>query len=267
MQSNNKDEKENKQLSEDLVALFVTMLSYKNNKEFKKLLSMYKQNRDMLKDDIGKIYLNHIKDNEFHITQREVTKEVNLLKPKLIKIGNDMRKQENVIIAYLLYKTYNDTYSKSVDIIGKYKDVDKSSHILNNKTVMESLNTKINGKTNVIRNKENKDYFVNKVKKNIKKSLVAAKSIEIINGVIDKDFKDSITVSDRLVDNEVSRVFNMAILLVYKETNINRVMYNSTLDTNTCTECASNHGLEMDLSDAIDLPIHVRCNCFYTPLI
>ena len=265
MQSNKKDKK---QLSEDLVALFLLMLSYKNSKEFNKLLSMYKQNRDMLKDSIGKIYLKHIKNNEFHITQREVTKEVNLLKPKLIKIGNDMRKQENVIIAALLFKTYKDSYSKSIDIISKYKSVNSATvSKLEDKTIMKSLNNKIDGKTNVMRNKDNKTMFINKVKTNIKKSLVAGKSIEVINKIIDKDFQDSINVSNRMVDNEVSRVFNEAIILGYKEIGIERVIYNSTLDVNTCEECASRSGEIVDIDDATDLPRHVRCNCFYTPLI
>ncbi|MBZ9688394.1 minor capsid protein [Clostridium estertheticum] len=101
---------------------------------------------------------------------------------------------------------------------------------------------------------------------NIKKNLISGKSIEVINKAIDKDFKDGVNVSNRLIDNEVSRIFNMALIEVYKEMGVERVMYNSVLDINTCSECASNHGEVFNIDDAIDLPLHVRCNCFYSPL-
>jgi len=266
MLQQNKD-KQDKQLSEDLVALFLTMLSFKSNKEFKKLLSLYKQNRDEMKESIGKIYLKYIKDNKLVITQKDSNKEIKLLESKLTKIGNDIRKQENIILAALLFKTFKDTYSKSIGVMSKYKIVDENNHKLLNKTVMLALNSKVNGKTNVIRNKENKDFFVNKVKTNIKKSFTSGKSIEVINKTIDKNFQESVNVSNRLIDNEVSRVFNIALIQVYKEMGVEKVVYNSTLDVNTCTECASNSGEIFNIDDAIDLPLHVSCNCFYTPLL
>lgn len=256
-----------KQLSEDLVALFLLILSYKNDKEFKKLLLMYKQNRDMLKEDIGKIYLEHIKDNKFVITQQDVIKEVNLLKPKLIKIGDDLKKQEDTLLGYILYKTYKDSFYKGIDILSKYKKIITDSDHLKDKVIKDSISSKINGKTNVIRNKDNKEKFINKVKKDIKRDLIAGKSIEVINKTIDKDFNDSVNVSDKLIDNEVSRIFNEAIILGYKEMGIGKVEYNSTLDVNTCSECASHRGEVFNIEDAIELPLHVRCNCFYTPII
>ncbi|MBZ9616796.1 structural protein [Clostridium estertheticum] len=266
----NKDKaKENKQLSKDLVALFVVMLSYKNSKEFKKLLQLYKNNRDSMKDTIGKIYLKYIKDNKLVITQKEVTKELKQLDKDIINMGNDLKKQENIILATLLYKTYKDTYNKSINIIEKYKTLDKKNiSKLIDKKIMETINVKINGKTNITRNIENKTLFVNKVKDNIKKNLNAGNSIEVINKGIDESFqKGGIDISNRLVDNEVSRVFNSSIMEAYKEIDIKRVVYNSTLDINTCSECAGNSGLVMNIDDAISLPLHIRCNCFYTPEI
>lgn len=260
--------KENKQLSKDLVTLFLVMLSYKNSKEFKQLLSLYKQNRDTMKASVGKIYLKYIHDSKLVITQKEVTKELKGLDTDIIKMGNDLKKQENVILATLLYKTFKDTYKKTVNIVDKYKTVDKENvSKLIDKSIMDVINSKISGKTNVTRNIDNKTLFVNKVKGNIKKNLNKGNSIEVINKSIDTDFNTSVNDSNRLVDNEVSRVFNVSIIQSYKEMNVKRVVYNSMLDINTCEECAGNDGLVIDIDDAIGLPLHVRCNCFYTPEI
>jgi len=265
MLQQNKDQQD-KQLSKNLVALFMVMLSFKSNTEFKKLLSLYKQNRETMKESILNIYLKYIKDNKLVITQKDITKELKLLEPKLITMGNDMRKQENIILATLLFKTFKDTYNKSIGVISKYKEVD-SVNKLEDKTIMVAINSKIKGKTNVTRNKENKEFFINKVKTDIKKSLIAGNSIEVINKTIDKDFNSGVNVSNRLIDNEVSRMFNVALIQAYKEMGVSKVVYNSTLDANTCTECASNDGEIFNIDDAPELPLHISCNCFFTPLL
>ncbi|MFT5872849.1 MAG: hypothetical protein ACI8WT_001787 [Clostridium sp.] len=263
----NKD-KDKEQLDKKLVALFLLMLSYKNDKEFKKLMIMYKNNREIIKNSISKIYLKYIRDNKLVITNKEITKELKQLDTDMITIGNKLKEQENIILATLLYKCYKDSYIGSIDIVSKYKTIDRNTiGELLDKTINDSINTKIKGKTAYDRNKDNKTIFINKFKKDIKKDLVMGSSIEIINKTIDKVFQSGVSRTDRLVDNEISRIFNISILLGYKDMYIDKVVYNSTLDVNSCEECMSRDGEIVNIEDADDLPAHIRCNCFYSCLI
>lgn len=261
---NNKE----KQLSNDLVALFLFMLSYKDDKEFKKLLILYKQYREELKDYIGKIYLKYIKDNELNMTYKDINKEIKKLESKLGNMGNDLRKQEDIMLSYLLYRTYKDSYYKSIDIVGKYKD-NISNVKVSDKTIKKTIDKKIDGKNNTQRNKVNKEKFINKIKNNIKKELKGKKSIEIINETIDKDFNSAVNVSDRLIDNEIGRVFNGALMQGYRDIGIKKVRWLSVLEKNTCSECASLDNEVFNIDDA-PIPIddtHINCKCILVGVV
>lgn len=266
-QQNNDKEK---QLSESLVALFLLILSYKDDKEFKKLLVMYKQHREELKDYIGKIYLKCIKDNELNMSYQNINREIKKLENKLKIIGNDLRKQEAVMLSYLLYRVFQDSYYKSIYLIGKYKLGDNSNvSKLSDITINKVIDKKIDNKNNTQRNKTNKEKFINKSKNNIKKHLKAGKSIEDINKSIDKDFNIGVNDSDKLIDNEIGRVFNEALMQSYKDSGIKKVMWISELEKNTCSECSSLHGEVFDLEEA-PIPIedtHVLCKCILVGVV
>ncbi|MBU3215862.1 hypothetical protein LL033_11940 [Clostridium estertheticum] len=263
------NKEDNDKKDKELVALFLIMLSYKNSKDFKKLMIQYRNNRDILKDSIGKIYIKYMKDNKLSITNKNITKELRLLDKDIDKIGSDLTKQENIILGTLLYKTYTDTYNKSISIISKYKVIDRNSiSKLIDKSILSIVNVKINGKTNVMRNADNKAMFINNVKKNIKKELKLGSSIEVINKSIDKVFqKKGIDITDRLIDNEISRMYNVALIDGYREVGIQRVIYCSVLEVGTCSDCANSDGEVFDIDDCISLPRHVKCNCYYNPEI
>lgn len=267
-QQQNKDKE--KQLSDTYIALFLLMLKYNNDKEFKKLLLMYKQHREELKDYIGKAYLRYIKDNKLIMNYKDINKEINRLGNKLKIIGNDLRNEEDIVLKNILYKVYNDSYYKSINIIGKYK----SGNALNvskltNKIINKTIDSKIDGKSNTQRNKANKEKFINRIKNHIKNNFKSGKSIEVFNETIDKDFNSSANDSDRLVDNEVDIIYNAALMQSYKDANIRKVMWISQLEQNTCSECSSMDTEVFDIEEAPCpvLDTHVNCKCILIPII
>lgn len=258
----------NKQLKDSLIALFLLMLKHKDNKEFKKLLVLYKNSREELKDYVGKIYLKYIKNNELNMTYTDIDKEIKRLEPELKSIGNNLKKQENIMLNYLLFMTYEDTYSKGNNILSKYiqDSVNKKS---DDKTIQNVINIKIDGKDNAQRNKANKDKMINKVKNDIKKDFKGKKSIEVINKNIDKDFNSGANASDKLLNNEEARVFTSALMQDYKDNGINKVEWVSQLEERTCKECAELNEQVFDIDDA-PIPIldtHVNCLCVLIPVI
>jgi SPP1 gp7 family putative phage head morphogenesis protein len=260
----------NKQMSESFIAYLLLMLKYNNDPEFKKLLVMYKQHRDELKDYISKVYLKYIKNNELNMTYRDINKEVNKIQNKLEVIGNDLRKQEDILLSGILYAIYNSTYNKSIDILSKYKLGNMLNSTATNKTLINKvLNSEIDGKNNAMRNKLNKEKFLNKVKKDIKKAFISKKSIEMFNETIDKGFQSGVNASDILIDNEIARVYGRSVMQGYSDIGIEKVEWVSELEINTCSECAALDG-QIFAIDTTPIPIgdtHVNCKCILVPVI
>ncbi|WP_035290931.1 minor capsid protein [Clostridium sp. KNHs214] len=256
---NNKE----KQLSDSLIALFLLMLKYKDNKEFNKLLIKYKQNRDILKRYVGEIYLKYIRDNELQMTYGDIHREIKRLESKLKDIGNDLKNQEDILLSYLLYKVASDSYIMGNSIVNDKMNINQ----IKDSMINSIIDSKIDGKDNIKRNKDNKEKLINRVKNNVKKDFKNGESIEKIYEDIDKGFNIGANESDRLIDNEIARVFTGALMMVYKDNNIDNVMWISALEKNTCSECEDLNEQVFKLNDA-PIPIidtHVHCKCILVP--
>lgn len=260
------DKKNN--IKNDLIALLTLLLNYSDDKEFKKLLSMYKNDREDLKEYVGKVYLKYIKNNSLDITYTDINKEIKKLESKLKSIANDLRKQEDILLGYYLFMAYDDTYSKGTDILSKYiKNIndDKPS----DEVIQSAINKKIDGKSNFQRNKLNKEKLINKIKNDIKKDFKGKKSIEIINKTIDKNFNSGANASNKLLSGEIARVYTAALLQGYENNDVLQVEWVSAMEKNTCSECFSMNGEVFDISES-SIPIidtHVGCLCILIPVL
>lgn len=256
-------EQHKKDIDKKILALFLLMLSYKKSYYYKALMNKYKINRDILKDNINRVYAKYSVNGELKISYNDLNSELNKIDKELKNIAKDLYYTENVALMYLLKNTYHDSYYKSSDILIKYIDV-KVLKQLSDKVVNNSINREINGLTINQRNKSNKETFVNKVSNDVKVALQFGKTIDVINQDVDKRFNESATVSDRLIGNEIVRVFNESIINSYKTNGIRKVMWNSALEDNTCDVCASRDGEVYGIDDAPMIPEHTNCKCYYS---
>lgn len=260
----NKQDEE--KLHKEMIALFLLMLKYSNSSRFKPLLVLFKSNREFLKAEINKIYATYTKDGELKMTSTQISKEIKKLELKFRQIGNDLVKKESEILNEIMALVYVNTYSKTYNIISQYKELNTIKQVADS-IINKSINQKINDLTAFDRNKNNKQQFINKTKKNIEVNLKRGTSIEKINKIIDANFNISANQSNRLVKNEIARNFNNAQNEAYQEADIQKIVYNSILEISTCAICANLDQTIFDRDNAPDLPLHVNCQCFYTPII
>lgn len=262
------DNKDKDELEKKLLALFAFMLKYSQDKKVKELYSRYKINRDLLKNAVNTIYATFIKDNKLNISVRDIHSEINKLEPILKRMGSDLYKQENLLLQYLLYKVFEDSYYKATDIIGKFSSSGNNSKLDDN-VVKSSVNSKIGGLTVFNRNLRNKGLFINKLRDNIKKDLIKGVSIEVANDTINEVFNSGATISNILLNNEIARLYNRALIGVYNAMGIQMVEWVSAMEDNTCSECADLNGEVFNIKDA-PIPIedtHVSCKCILVPII
>lgn len=258
--------KDKEGLQSEFVALFLSMLDYSNDKEFKKLLIKYKYNREELKEQISKLYLKYLKDNELKISYKDVVKEIKKLESRLKKIGYDLKEQEDVMLNLLLHKVFRDSYRKVNDILNMYVEQSNINEV-EEAVIDKVINTKIDNKDVSNRNKDNKEKLINRVKNSIKNDLIVGKNIDVILKDIDKGFNSGVNISDGLISNEIARVFNGALIEGYKNNKINKVMWNSQLEENTCGECREMDGRVFSIDEAPVIPLHNHCKCFYTAVL
>lgn len=253
-------------LHKEMIALFLFMLKYSDADKIKPLLSLFKSNRELLKNEVNKIYAKYTKDSQLKMTSTEISREIKKLEPILKSIGNSLVKKESEILNAIMVLVFTDTYGKTFSIIKQYKVLDSIKQ-LSDSIINKSIYGKIDDLTAFDRNKDNKQQFINKTKRNIEVNLKKGTSIEKINKIIDVNFNISANQSKRLVENEIARNFNNAQDEAYQNGNIEKVIYNSALEDNTCSVCANLDGTIFDINNAPDLPLHVNCKCFYTPVI
>lgn len=88
----------------------------------------------------------------------------------------------------------------------------------------------------------------------------AKKAIEKVLETSNKRAEQLIKTEKTHIDDEMAKETLIEIGVK------SRLLYNATFD-NTCSECASHHGEVYELNDAPELPRHVNCQCFYTPIL
>ncbi|GFN34662.1 minor capsid protein [Tepidimicrobium xylanilyticum] len=105
---------------------------------------------------------------------------------------------------------------------------------------------------------------------------------EVINSSIVTD-RGNVRTAVKSVKNEITKAGNPAFRLADTEnTHLNyevtkeviemveveriRYMYNAVLDSRTCSDCSRNDGKIYEIGKEPQLPTHINCRCFYTPI-
>lgn len=136
---------------------------------------------------------------------------------------------------------------------------------ISNKNVKNILNTEIDGKTYSDRIYDNKNAIAKLLKKQIKGLLDGKTSVNEIKDLIKKTFGTNDYITDRLVENEISRVCRALDEQYFIDNNIIDLVYCGILDSHICEKCFDLDGKEFKRDDPNrpKLPKHIKCRCFY----
>ncbi|WP_026887713.1 minor capsid protein [Clostridium beijerinckii] len=137
---------------------------------------------------------------------------------------------------------------------------------ISNKDVRNILNTEIDGKTYSDRIYDNKNAIAKLLKKQTKDLLDGKTSVNEIKDLIKKTFGTNDHVTDRLVENEISRVCRELDERYFIDNDIIDLVYCGILDSHICEKCLDLDGKEFKRDDPNrpKLPKHIRCRCFYS---
>lgn len=184
------------------------------------------------------------------------TKETNRLINKIFEeeIITENKKVTD-ILKYSLQKLQNFRFKQS-----------NNAWKLSDKDVQNILNATIEGKNYSERIYDNKNKVAKLLKKLIKDFIDGKISANDIKAILKKKFDLNDFCTDRLVENEISRVCRALDEQYFKENenNIYELVYTATL-CNTCEECLELDGTTYKVDEnRPSLPRHISCHCYYS---
>lgn len=218
------------------------------------LLLLFKGKKDDDKLQLTEEEIKKYKDN--------ITKKMNSIMQN--EIDNEIDEIENILksTAFDSYNTLNyiQTLGEKGFDISKITDSD----------INKIINETIDNKTFKDRTNDNKTKIFNIIKEEIFSFLTGVLTVGQIKKLIDNDFKTNQFNTDRLVNNEISRVLNTTKDKFREDNGIKKVIYCSVLEATTCSHCEELNGTIYDLDDKnrpkIPEDTHIYCKCFYITL-
>lgn len=255
--------KDDKKLQKEMLALFLSILAY--SKKINPLLMGFKQNRDLIKSKINQLYLMYSKDGKLGMTNKEINKNLQQLKPIFKQVVSNLTLLEDNQLKELLSKVYKESYYKTSFILAQ--GLVFTLKKITDKQINKVINEKIDRKSAFTRNKINKTKFVNQLIKDIKFNLQKDAPMEDMFSTIDKDFNTGVFYSHRLIENQLTIDFEQAQIEAYKNAGIEQVEYCAVLDNKTTALCGSLDGNIYPIDEA-PIPVldtHVNCRSTLIP--
>ncbi|MDB2160080.1 minor capsid protein [Clostridium butyricum] len=131
--------------------------------------------------------------------------------------------------------------------------------------IMDIVNAKINNKTFEDRINDNKDSIGTMILASLSLFLAGDVTQEKLLIELEKNLKLNDYMTSRLGTNEVMRNLVEASELWKQKAGIEKEIYCSVLERNTCSVCMGLHGTIYDVNDKNKpvIPMHVKCKCKY----
>ena len=234
------------------------------DKVVNKVAKLHKISKQIILDKIARIILEHnVIDGVMRIntaTNIRLKKQLNKFIKEVFKTEYE---GENAIVKDTLYnvaqdKYYSDCYLYSIGINYSLKPVKEN-------ILKKIINKKIKGKNYSDRIWSNKNKVAKQIRIEVDRFLNGKTDINSINSVISKKFDVNWNNSNRLVRDSIGRVQWDANKVWRKEHNINKVMWDATLDAKTCTDCQQYDGKIYDTNNTPQQ--HVMCRCELIPIV
>ena len=231
---------------------YIKQLYDETEEQLEEVYKVHKDNKKKLEEKVGLILLTYtIVKTLVTMSSKDQAKEQKefdkLLKSMYLAVGTAS------IIA--TDKILEDQAKKMYEFLG----VTRSKQDIR-KFVKKAFNNETYSK----RIWKNEDKVKAALKGEFTKFLKGETNVNNIKNKFAKVFKAQRYNIDRLVDTELTRVINMALLDSYEQQGVTHVRWCSVLEEGTCADCRDLDGTVFKIEDAHGLiPAHPNCKCYW----
>lgn len=231
---------------------FIKGLYDEANNQLNEVYKEQKSNRDDLLNEIAGILLAYtIVKDIMGMSKQEISKEFNRLSKIIVQSSKGQAKLTESVMTEILTNTSKSTFN-FYSYNAKLKDVQKI------------INDNFKGKHFSERIWDNETEVAKHLHKQVNDFLQGKINVNQIKKDIEKTFNNNAYEVRRLVETEVNRVSGSSFDRFCKETDVKRVRYDATLDSNLCSDCGQYNDEIYDFDKKIELPRHPLCRCHYS---
>lgn len=240
------------------------------NKGLIKEYQLQKEKRDRLIALLGFLLLMYSDDNFIiNMTKAEKTREMRKLEQLLRKIHQELSEYESRNMYNTLQKAYKDTYYRVAHLLDTSSIAGvKYSKIIRDSYIDEIIKGhKIDNLNCIDRVQKNNQWLIDKIYNTVGKAVYDNKDIKVVKDNIKDIFDSKAYMSKRLTHDQLSRIATNAMMAMYIDSEIiQKVVWVSVLEENTCSECEMLHGTVYDVDNVEEEPpLHANCKCMLLP--
>lgn len=138
-----------------------------------------------------------------------------------------------------------------------------------NTTIADSvLFEKFDSKTFSERVWDNTAKLAVKAEQAVNKAVANGKSTEKLSRKLEKEFNSGFYEASRVINTETARAVTAGQMKAYKNSGVVKwVMWDATLESNTCKHCSDKDGDKYEIDKAPYLPEHPNCRCCLIPVV
>ncbi len=235
----------------------------------KELFKAYKRNLDDVRQQLADIALKYTVDGKLNVSSQQRYTILKELEKQLIKQAKELGEKGIEVTTDTLTNVYTESFYKTAYAIEKGISSSINFAILKPEFVKAAVNAPIEGKTFSSRIWNNTSDLASRVKRDVEKALIQGQSPEKLARQIKKDFGSAAYQAKRVINTETAKAVSAAQDEIYQSSGVvNQVMWDATLENNTCDECAALDGNTWDINESHpSTPLHPSCRCCCIPVV
>lgn len=240
----------------------------KGIKQSKKILKLYKVERDIIIAEIAKIIIQYYDNDGFTFSDSERITALTTLETCINNRIKHLAYSQTELTHSLLTDCYKYCYYNTGNIINGGLDIAIDFDLLRDEFIESAIMRPINGVDFSSRIWKNTNQLAQQLKIDLQNSIIQGLSPYKISFKIKNDFSSSAYQAKRLVNTELAKTVMDAQDNIYIHMNeIEQVMWDATLESNTCDFCAALDGKYFDKNNHPPLPAHPNCRCAIIPIV
>ena len=237
-----------------------------NVSSISRLLSKYNQAVEDIDKEIANIYQRY--DG---IVPKSATFRKGQLESLKAKILNHIIQLGNMTASEATKKALNgfeQGYYKTAYEIDKKSGFNIDFTMLNTTIADSVLLEKFDSKTFSERVWDNTAKLAVKAEQAVNKAVTYGESTEKLSRKLKKEFNSGFYEASRVINTETARAVTAGQIKAYKNSGVVKwVMWDATLESNTCLHCGEKDGDKYEIDDIPYLPEHPNCRCCLVPVV
>ena len=239
----------------------------KGIQQSKRILKLYKTERDIILAELAKMITQYY-DDGFNFSDIEKFTILATLEQFINERILHLKDSQVELIYSLLTDSFKDFYYSTADIINGGLTISIDFGLLKDEFIKASIERPIEGKDFSARIWNNTNQLAQRIKQDIQESIEQGLSPYKIATRIKQDFNSSAYQAKRLVNTELAKTVMSAQDEIYTNMKeVQQVMWDATLESNTCDYCRSLDGKYFDKYNHPTLPAHPNCRCCIVPVV